>query len=61
MRSHFLRWLFFFEAVASIPYWRVPIFRSKTHECFMRPVKSSIKMKWFWRVTPESWSTERYG
>lgn len=51
VRSHFLRWLFFFASVASIPYCLVPIFRSSTHECFKRPVRSSIRMKWFWRVT----------
>jgi hypothetical protein len=45
VRSHFLRWLFFFADVASMPYWRVPIFRSSTHGCFSRPVRSSIRMK----------------
>ena len=51
VRSHFLRCDFFLAMVASMPYWRVPILRSITQGCFKRPVKSSIRMKWFWRVT----------
>lgn len=47
--SHFFLWLFFFAGVASIPYCLVPIFRSNTHGFFSFPVRSSIKMKWFWR------------
>ena len=47
VRSHFFRWLFFFAGVASMPYWRVPIFRSSTHERLSRPVRSSMRMKWF--------------
>jgi hypothetical protein len=47
--SHFFLWLFFFAGVASIPYCLVPIFRSNTHGFLSLPVRSSIRMKWFWR------------
>lgn len=50
VRSHFFRWLFFFNGVASQPYCLVPILRSRTHGCFSRPVRSSMKMKYSWRV-----------
>lgn len=50
VRSHFFLWLFFFSGVASQPYCLVPILRSRTHGCFSRPVRSSMKIKYSCRV-----------
>lgn len=54
VRSHFFLWLFFLAVIASMPYCRVPIFKSSTQERFKRPVRSSIRMKCVWRVTDGS-------
>ena len=49
--EHFFVWLFFFSAVAVMPYWRVPILRSSTHGERSEPVRSSISMNCSWRGT----------